>query len=364
MADVNTRRRYRDRAQMLLIAAFGVAVMLVALALILNTSIYTENIATRGSDISGGKDALRFRAVTEDALVGIVRKTNAKNQSDAEAAGDYHPLWNGTRTATWDYANYSGRLQASDSIVANLSIQDGPHNGTEVYQDSDGNFSDERGEDWEVVDDSQGIRDFSINATKADMRAESPGGATTGALVFYVDFHDASTPYNVFIYEHDSNSGKFIVQVNDGSGTELGRCKQDYETFGGGERARVDLTNASAGGSHCSALEELQSIMDEEFDVAFENTCVNTDSLSPQDCSSFSDLTDKDSSIEGTFDLTVNASFTSVPSSGTVDAGTSGSNDHIDKRRAVYSIVTHLVYESKRLYYETVIRVAPGEPDA
>ena len=76
MADVNAPRdlddpnrgdrnrdclRDADRGQLLLVAGLVMAVSLVALVVLLNASIYSENLATRGIEAADG-DSLEVRA--------------------------------------------------------------------------------------------------------------------------------------------------------------------------------------------------------------------------------------------------------------------------------------------------------------
>ena len=61
----------RDRAQLMLVTALALAVVLVVLVLLVNTAIYTENLATRGVDV-GADDALEHRAAVVDGVGGVV----------------------------------------------------------------------------------------------------------------------------------------------------------------------------------------------------------------------------------------------------------------------------------------------------
>ncbi|MEF8907354.1 MAG: hypothetical protein V5A13_05805, partial [Haloarculaceae archaeon] len=50
----------RDRGQIILVTAFALAVAFVALSVVINGAIFTQNLATRG-DTAGGGDALQQR---------------------------------------------------------------------------------------------------------------------------------------------------------------------------------------------------------------------------------------------------------------------------------------------------------------
>ncbi len=70
MADV--RESGGDRAQLILVSALTIAVTLLVLVVLLNTTIYTENVATRGID-SEVRHAAQFQAIVEDGVADIAR---------------------------------------------------------------------------------------------------------------------------------------------------------------------------------------------------------------------------------------------------------------------------------------------------
>lgn len=339
MADVNDRAATaRDRGQMLLVAAFGIAVMLVALALILNTSIYTENLATRGSDISGGKDAQRYRAVTEETFRGTVKYVNYNDNSSADAAGSYAELNTPARYAVWNYSNLSGRQQAKDSIVANVSLKR-QSQGTRIYQWSGTDFNDKDGNrNWTVATDvdtdgprGEGVRNFTISAPRADLTEEAPVDVAPSDPIFFVNFTESGTQnhYRVFLFEDDGGGDEVGLKVATPSGSDS--CIRDP---GPNDDLDVNITGRTLEGERCNALKLLDPVYDNDFDVRFNNT----------------------NNVSGQYSMVLNQSYT----------GVNVNNDDTNrphKTRAVYSMNVHVTYESKRLYFETDIRIAPGEPD-
>jgi hypothetical protein len=67
--------RSRDRGQLILVAGLTVTVILVMLVLLLNTVIYTENLATRGID-SGAGDAIEYRATVVGSVEELIEREN------------------------------------------------------------------------------------------------------------------------------------------------------------------------------------------------------------------------------------------------------------------------------------------------
>ncbi len=64
-----------DRGQLLLVTGILLAVVFVALALLVNTAIYTDNVATRGGDSAG--EALEYQAGVTDSVGGLIDAENA-----------------------------------------------------------------------------------------------------------------------------------------------------------------------------------------------------------------------------------------------------------------------------------------------
>lgn len=337
MADVNdAARRARSRGQMLLVAAFGVAVMLVALALILNTAIYTENIATRGSDISGGKDATRYRAATQTSVGETITVVNYNNNSS------YAALRENVRWAIWNYSNISGREQAMDSVVTNVTLKQ-QSEGTRIYRNSDGNFTSDSspsGErNWTVAENTRYVRNLTIDATASLESADSSNvGPNEPAEVFYVNFTDSADPssewHRVYIFE---DSGEPVVKVYSTGDTLQGTCSATYDDR---NRITIDVSGATMNGSSCRPLRTVRDIATDDFDLLFNNS---------RD-SSGNDL------ITGQYSLVTNRSYSNV---GGVSSGTPWPS----KTYATYSTTVHIEYESKRLYFETDVRAAPGEFD-
>lgn len=86
MADVSHRI---DRAQLILVSGLVIAVTLLVLVLLLNTVIYTENVATRGVGTDGG-DAISSQQAIESELERLIAAEQAL--VDGEAA--WEDEWN------------------------------------------------------------------------------------------------------------------------------------------------------------------------------------------------------------------------------------------------------------------------------
>jgi len=66
----------RDTGQLMLIGALSLAIVLVALALLINSAIYTQTVATRGSGPTGGSDAIGFQVAADEAVIDTIEYVN------------------------------------------------------------------------------------------------------------------------------------------------------------------------------------------------------------------------------------------------------------------------------------------------
>jgi len=73
-----------DRGQIILIAALALAVTFIGLALVVNSAIYTQNLASRG-EVAGSNDALEMRAMVETNVGQGVTAANRYNHSSQTA---------------------------------------------------------------------------------------------------------------------------------------------------------------------------------------------------------------------------------------------------------------------------------------
>jgi hypothetical protein len=78
VAKVNGARRDRgpdERGQLILVAGIALAILFVALALLVNAAIYTDNLATRGGDSAA--EPLAYQAGVVDSVGGLIDAENA-----------------------------------------------------------------------------------------------------------------------------------------------------------------------------------------------------------------------------------------------------------------------------------------------
>lgn len=329
MADV------RDRAQMLMIGAFGLAAMLIVLALILNTAIYTENIATRSSDIAGGDDAGRYKQASTEASLDRLDFTNHHNnttsQSDLETAfNDSTENWS-IMAAT--HGSYSG-------VATNTSV-DHIDDGTRIVQDDVRNFTNESGSsnDWMVVSGVSNIRSYQIDVDSVDSASVSDvEDPSISVNIFEIEIDDGSSIWNIYIFE---NSGDMKVTVIKDS-TLQGTCSSS--SFG-----VVDITNASITNTYCQHLDFFDSVSG-SFDIEYKKAHVAV----------------VGDTITGTYNFTVDKAYSAVDATDFASASPGSLTSDTPspyKTHAVYAARVKVTYEGTRVFYEHTYRIAPGEPE-
>ena len=231
MADV--RPAPRDRGQLLLVGALALAVVFVALALLLNTAIYTGNLATRDSGVDGAP-AIEYASGARAAGVDAVRSVNRRNDSSAT---DLNRAFDATM-GEWDglashHAAVSGH--AADVDVA------GTTNGTRIRQaDATRNYVNASdASNWTVVTGVTDVRSLRLTVERSAL-------PTGPSAAFRVNVASGLGTRSAVVY--DTGSGPEVRVVDGGTTTT---CPAGSVTGG---RFTVDVPNASVGGAPCPAL--------------------------------------------------------------------------------------------------------------
>ncbi|MFC7166319.1 DUF7261 family protein [Halospeciosus flavus] len=303
--------RSRSRAQLILVAGVGIAVTFVALALILNTVVYTENLATRqGVD---GQDAIVFERAAEDGVGGLVSQLN---YYDYESYKGIHSSLDES-VAAWE--NESAWSEASRGTAVSVGVTR-VTNGAHIVQESERNFTSAGGNtNWTLVNDSTGTRRFRMNVLTSALNT-----LDTSPFTVVVDTQSKGT-WRVSVGQ-DTES-KVAV-----SGPTSGTC-----TRSAGSNLIVDLTGGTVEGTECDPLTTIPW-ENATYSIAYGNA----------------------DSVQGRYTLIVDdpissSSFTSPPYSGTF-----GENPYVV--RAIYDATLNLSVQSEKLSYTSTVEVAPERP--
>jgi hypothetical protein len=303
----------RDRrGQLLLVAALGLAVAFVVLALVLNAVVFTENLATRNH---GQTDSVvAYERAAEADVGGLLAGTNRHNNSDYDDLA-------ATLTAnveTWD-ANASvlaaGSGHVTRSAIASVA------NGTRVVQSVERNFSNATGVgDWTAATGIDGTRRFHVVAAPTD---------SADALTLTVS--NGSAAWRVLVVENASNAGFTDVEVHDESGAVLAATTVESDA------AALDLTEGTVNGSAVEGWQFAEGVGG-GYDVRVENGSVAT--------GRYVFVVDRERP-----DL-----LAALPSDTYHDPGT---GDEPTTTPALYQATVNVTVQNSRVTYETNVAVAP-----
>jgi len=242
MADVD------DRGQLLIVGALTFAVMLVALAVLLNAAIYTGTVATRDAGTGSG-EAIEYQGETTAMASDTMASLNAReNASYADLRINF--------TTSVDAWSRAASTHASAALAdAEVETLGDPTRGTKIQQDGERNFT-SAGEaaNWTVANDTT-ARAFRMNVSQSSLA--TPNDITEELLTdsspsyFHAEFDDGSSVYRVQLRGTDDPDDS-IVRVLDGAGNQLG---DDCRVTPDDGRLLVDLTDASVDGGYCPALD-------------------------------------------------------------------------------------------------------------
>lgn len=307
-----------ERAQVLLVTALILGVTFVVLALLLNSAIFTENLASRG-ETSGADGVVSYQGdLTRSA--GTLLAYENRNASDAD-----------THTVVRDRVDRGvaqiDRIlvhrQAKRGSLANASVV-GLEDGSRIFQtDHMRNFTDGNAQaDWTVATGVTQTRAFRLNVTRSTLPT---CGLFTDCYVLTVT--DGSAEWNVSISD---DVGGVEVRVDNETGTSQS-CDLVNEPD-----VTVDLTAGTVGGEPCPAL-SFADAPGGPYAIEFTNA----------------------DRIDGTYTMVVdNEAIAATPPARFDPAGADPA-----VTPAIYDLTLGYEYRTPDLTVANEIRVAPGEFD-
>jgi hypothetical protein len=202
-----------DRAQLILVGAVAIAFIVLGLAVVFNTVLYTENVASTGA-ASAPRDAQVLNAEVELGTKRLVERVNHKRKPKTNAQA-YDNL-------TANVSAYSDGMTkvvgaASPSLVS-FSVADSTPDvnyGARIRDDDGSNFETPAGaKNWTLmnpVGDGSIVRDFDMTVNRTEL------GAGTQKEAFHIVWSPPGSTDNhvVWIYEKSSTNEVAIRTVND-----------------------------------------------------------------------------------------------------------------------------------------------------
>ncbi|SFR50226.1 DUF7261 family protein [Halorubrum sodomense] len=334
MADVNSplgRGRAsedEDRAQIILITGLTLAVLFVAVVLLLNTVIYTQNLATRGAD-AGGAEAIEFREGVVDDLAGIMYREHRNRSSPDGVVDDF-----AASAAT--YARTVGDLRARDGVIADVSVNRSTvETGYFVAQnESDTGFRNMTSPggsaaDWTVAGNATRTRNYRLTVAPGSL-SDSGGGAFT--VVADGTTGGTNATWSAALWRATGDNLTVAVERETPNGTNA--ASETFAPRPDGNHT-VDFTDGTVNGEPFDALVWAEGVQTgtDPYDVRYENG----------------------DEARGTYHLVV-------------DDRDDGANPGRGSRpyvvEGIYSVEVEVLHRTPELTYRDVVRLAPGERDA
>lgn len=214
----------RSRGQVVLVAAFALAITFVALALVLNTAIFAESLATRGTVDAHDAEDLRDAAIETGS--DLLWETNRDENTHDRQVATYRDRIAAYEDAQRSHAATAGTLQ-SIRVAAT-------HNGTRIYQNESGPFESPAGNgSWEIAGDVSDARAVTLQISDADPDIPIVLNATNGSAEWRIAITADASGYD--------------VALSDPNGTETARS---YDT----SPLELSVTNGSVEGEAWPAL--------------------------------------------------------------------------------------------------------------
>lgn len=311
----------RERAQLLITSSFALAVLLVGIALVLNTAIYTENLATRDSD--RGKDVLRLRGDVEAPISALIQHVNYNDTYDS-----YGHVNSEFAKELATVSDTVGKYGALDGNAVHVSAA--RTKGLRLEQTQKRTYTNASGgTNWTLVDggdDIEQVRHFQMEISRSGVASTCEPFMSC----FYVTVANDSESWRMSV---EKLSGNVFIKVEDSDGEhECGKYDEDVTvkiTEGGIQQEPIEQVTYEE--EACKEAFRAVADMDGPYDVTYANG----------------------DEIEGTYELSV---ATNSPLS---------TEDNFDDQPRltwiVYDADVRVTYRTTDLYYESTFRVVPDE---
>lgn len=319
--------RNGERGQLLLVAAFIIAVSFVVLALVVNSAIFTENLATR-DDVAGSGEVMEYRHEFTQSAGEVITEFNQNNsldRSELDASVENISTQGAIQQST------QGRSVKFEPVLNKSGIkfaQDDPNSDDPPnFQ----NFS-RNAKDWTVVENVEKTRNFNLNITRWDTLA-----STNPFQIIVSPGPSSPTKWTLTIAKSGTMSDKKVEIAVETPSVSSETCTRDFRGH-----LRIDVTRGVAGGDPCHALIRLTDGTPMWFGTGVS--------------SGYQIEFNQGERINGTYSFIVNDGASVVNPD---NLGSPGDGPY--KKDAIYSATVDYSYYTADVGFESEIRIAPGE---
>ncbi len=251
------------RGQLVLVAGFALAVTFVALALLLNSAIFAENLATRQT----GGDAAEAEQIS-GSVDQALRKQLAQVNTD-NTGYNYRELAIDLKTATDSWSDITNRQLATDGTTLRVSIA-ATTNGTRIiHADSSEEWTNRPGaSDWSVFTDTppEDVRWYRFNVSREGLLQPTLGNTLDGLFdnAFHVRISEESGPsWNVYVFRGNLLNDNVYVMA--GQDADFALTDPYFNSVSDSctvnqDRASVELWKGTVNGISCDELSFIDNI--------------------------------------------------------------------------------------------------------
>jgi len=313
-----------ERGQILLIAAFTLAVIFVALALVINSAIFTENLASQG-EVAGSSEALTYQHQVRQGVTEAMAYANRYEYSNPESS---------VQASVVAMNEQGSHQQATAGQIVDVEFG-GSESGWRIADNTSGGSTFENestpvaDQDWQLAEAVDRTRDVRINVT--DPSALSGGPATA----FTLEANESlSSVWEVRLWLDGS---EVVVDVRTGNGRN-GECRVPATS-----PVEVDVTRGLVDGQRCHALTR--------SGTGGNRMWWETGVSAPYDV-----WVKNGDQVRGNYSMVIQG----TPNSDGLSGGPAAGDDPY-RTDAIYSTTVRYLYRTSQVTYETEIEVTPGE---
>jgi hypothetical protein len=381
-----------DRAQMILVGALALAIVLVGIALVLNSAIFAENLATRANQ-DGTQQASTFQQESAVSVGGAMHHHNHNNSSHAS----YTELNTGLNDSIRSWSSLNVRDSARKGRYVDVDIVSAT-NGTRIAQDNSSEFTPQddgllddvvdlmTDSSWAVTPKDYQVRDFTMTVERDEigdsgttLYTEADVSSYLANLTVDASISVSATPYTVLYDLNDNGNYEHAVSIyryDDGDGDEKD-VKLTYYNTSTGDTTTCEIVDAAAefdidvsggevegGDGTCDEVFDFQSETDDPYQLVFvEGEEIEGDYelvVDTERGAMESDYED-DGGLLDLFGLLSTFDFESYyDDHASHDDTYAASSPFVEP--AIYSTEVGVDYRSDSVDYNSTVRVAPNEP--
>ncbi|GAB6878571.1 hypothetical protein JCM17823_08450 [Halorubrum gandharaense] len=321
-----------SRAQLILITGLTLAVLFVAVVLLLNTVIYTENLATRGIDAGGG-EAVEFREGTVEEVSAIMHREHRNEDGPDGVAADFERSVGAYADAVRDHRMGDGVVVDVDATVTEEGHFIAQDEVDDDYRELVAHENATADEDWTLASNATRTRNFQLTVDSDSLSDESDAFSVVadGSIV---------GPGSVWEMSLSEASGDAVNVTVNRDGDERTRTFDQPAD----EDLHVDVTGGTVNGESWDPLVWAEGVEDgsADYDLEYENG----------------------DNADGTYHLVVDQR--DEPSPTEADPFDDEYSDRSSQPYvvdAVYSADVDVHHRTPELEYRDTVEVAPGERD-